>query len=175
MWALAALTASVAAYCLARACAAGPRRAADCGAELVEAAMALGMAAMAAPPIAAAAPREAWYAVFGGVLALALVFVVRAGGRLGAWRHHAHHVVESGAMVYAVAAMPVAGMAAMDGMRMDGPSGPAPALVLPLLLYFAGYAAWSGTRVMGAHPRTAPLAGCRTAMAVAMCAMLAAM
>ncbi|GGX77320.1 DUF5134 domain-containing protein [Streptomyces minutiscleroticus] len=168
-WLLVALCALTGAYCLLRLRSSVAEQRRTAGAEAV---MGFGMAAMAVPAAVLAPPRWAWAlcaAVFAAA-ALRSLWTVRADPR-----HHLHHLVGSLAMVHM--AVPMA-----TGTH----TGSAP-LTGALLLYFAGYVLWSGTRLVpaavaaGADGGT-PAAGwgdrpelaqaCRLSMGIAMVAML---
>ncbi|MFJ1757147.1 DUF5134 domain-containing protein [Kitasatospora sp. NPDC088134] len=145
--------------------------------DVLEAAMALGMAGMALLP-----------GVFWGwpyALLAAVLLVGALAGRDGGLRaHRLHHGIGALAMAYMALAMaggPVGGPAGHAGhhARMGGP----PVLTGLLLVYFGGYALWEGSRVLvpanaGPGPGTgAAVVGplpraCRAAMGIGMFAML---
>ncbi|WP_055587552.1 DUF5134 domain-containing protein [Peterkaempfera griseoplana] len=164
-WLLAALTGAAGLYCLARLCApasarGGARGAAARESDAAAALMGLGMAVLALPPAhQGGLPPVAWAAVFAGAGAWFTAAALRRGGP-GSRAHRLHHAVDAGAMVYMVLLMagpaghPGHGaMAGMTGMT----NAPAPAVLaldpVPLvsgllLLYFGGYALWTGTRLL---------------------------
>lgn len=167
-WLLVALCSVTGLYCLTRlrAGAGCPRAGAA-----VEAAMGLGMAAMAVP----GAMTPDWTpAVFAASFA-ALAGCALAGALRGV-PHGLHHALEASAMAYtaAVAAWPSHGgghLAAMHG----GPGGP-PALTGALLLYFAVQVLRGGLALLPAREVPAGAAGtCRLALATGTFAMLLAM
>ncbi|MFJ5232023.1 DUF5134 domain-containing protein [Kitasatospora sp. NPDC088391] len=140
--------------------------------DVLEAAMALGMAGMALLP-----------GVFWGwpyALLAAVLLVGALAGRDGGLRaHRLHHGIGALAMAYMALAMAggPAGGHAGHHVRMGGP----PVLTGLLLVYFGGYALWEGSRVLaaaGAGPGAggtvaAPLPrACRAAMGIGMFAML---
>ncbi|MFE9385987.1 DUF5134 domain-containing protein [Streptomyces sp. NPDC007025] len=193
-WLLTALCAVTGVSCLLRARGAGPGRRSEAGGEAV---MGLGMAAMAAPAPWSGTPAthtvSGW--VFGGLFGALLVRELRLTATV---RHtgagpgrHLHHLLGSAAMVYMSLAMalgPPAGAAA----HHSGAGG-LPLVTGMLLVYFAGYVLWTGTRLMpaGAAPGSGPAArrtavppvarqagvaaGCRVAMGAGMFAMLLAL
>ncbi|WP_377272487.1 DUF5134 domain-containing protein [Peterkaempfera sp. SMS 1(5)a] len=165
-WLLAALTGAAGLYCLARLCAPAPaagctdgtaRGAGGRESDAAEALMGLGMAVMALPPAHhGGLPPTAWAAVFAGAGAWFTAAALRRGGR-GARAHRLHHAVDAGAMVYMVLLMAAptgpAGQSGHDAMPgMAGMAGsaadPVPLLSGLLLLYFGGYALWTGTRLL---------------------------
>ncbi|MEU7312949.1 DUF5134 domain-containing protein [Streptomyces sp. NPDC007083] len=192
-WLLTALCAVTGVSCLLRAHGAGPGRRAEAGGE---AAMGLGMAAMAAPapwsgtPAAHTVSGWVFGALFGALLARELRLTATERHTAASPGRHLHHLLGSAAMVYMSLAMalgPSGGAAAHHSE-----AGGLPLVTGTLLVYFAGYVLWTGTRLMpaGAVPgspvarRTAvpPVArqagvaaGCRVAMGAAMFAMLLAL
>ncbi|OIJ96016.1 DUF5134 domain-containing protein [Streptomyces colonosanans] len=173
-WLLVALCAATGVYCLLRmrSTVEEQRRAAG-----GEALMGFGMAVMAVPPAVVAPPRwagTAYLVVFGAAAAWAL-FAARTHA------HHLHHLVGAFAMVYMAAAM-----AASPGHHGHGGHGGVPLLTGAFLVYFAGYALWSGVRLVpvsaatgargtrsagwGDRPELAH--ACRLSMAIGMLAML---
>jgi len=173
-WLLVALCTAMGAYCLLRmrSTVEEQRRAAG-----GEALMGFGMAVMAVPAAVAAPPRWTWtaYLVIFGVAAVRALFAARTQA------HHLHHLVGSCAMVYMAAAM-----ASSPGHHEHAS---VPLLTGVFLLYFAGYALWSGVRLVPvattAGAGGTPSAGwgdrpelaraCRLSMAIAMLAMLLAL
>ncbi|GGS50764.1 DUF5134 domain-containing protein [Streptomyces daghestanicus] len=172
-WLLVALCAATGAYCLLRmrSDVEEQRRAAG-----GEALMGFGMAAMAVPAAVFTPPAWAWpacAAVFGAA-GLRALWAARGG------RHHLHHLVGTGAMVYMSLVM------AGSPAHGHGGSG-VPPLTGALLLYFAGYVLLAGARLVpvpavaaggtadgwGDRPELAR--ACRLSMGIAMVAMLATM
>ncbi|TXS44596.1 DUF5134 domain-containing protein [Streptomyces sp. t39] len=171
------------AYCLLRMrrCRGAAREAAG-----GEALMGFGMAAMAVPAAVLTLPSWHWAvyaAVFGAAGARAL-WTLRGGGH----HHPLHHLVSCLAMVYMAAAMSGPSAAGHTAHLSGAPAGP-PLLTAALLLYFAGYALYAGTRLVpvratGAEaaavvPAAAGWGGgpevavaCRLSMSLAMLAML---
>ncbi|MEU3074124.1 DUF5134 domain-containing protein [Streptomyces laurentii] len=190
-----------------------------------EALMGFGMAAMALPAAVLTPPAWSWavYAVVFGLTALYGLAAVAwwggtrrrrdrhggygtyGGGSGRFYGHHLHHLVGSLAMVYmAVAMAPAAGAGAQGGHGGHGGGhgdmaavGGIPLLTGVLLVYFAGYALLSGTRLVPV-PVAAPAGGggagsgtfgaggsgsgvaelmrvCRLTMSLAMLAMLVAL
>ncbi|WP_035804387.1 DUF5134 domain-containing protein [Kitasatospora mediocidica] len=155
----------------------GPGR----GSDAAEAAMGLGMAVMIAAGDHLPPPLWAW--AFGLLAAVSLLAAAGSGtARLLA--HRLHHAVGALAMVYMTLAMgsgqhPHPAMA----MPMGGAAG-LPAVTGLLLLYFGGYALWTGSRLFTVTAHQAGGAGgsllganglpraCRLAMGVGMFAML---
>ncbi|MFD1657691.1 DUF5134 domain-containing protein [Streptomyces caeni] len=172
-WLLVALCAATGAYCLLRLRSSVEEQRRTAGGEAV---MGFGMALMAVPATVAVPPPGAWIAyaaVFGGAAARSL-WAARTSA------HHLHHLVGALAMVYMAVAM-----AASPGHHGHGG---VPPLTGVLLLYFAGYVLWSGTRLVpvtavaaagtrsvgwGDRPELARV--CRLAMAMGMLAMLLAL
>lgn len=119
-----------------------------------DALMGLGMALMAVPPTALdTRPWGPWlfacyFSAFG---VAATVWAVRARAA-GHRAHHAHHALGAAAMVYAALTMAVAA----EGGGHAGHRGASglPPLTGALLVYFAGYALWAGTRLVTARPET---------------------
>ncbi|WP_432069238.1 DUF5134 domain-containing protein [Streptomyces sp. AA1529] len=192
-WLLTALCAVTGITCLLRARGAGPGRRSEAGGE---AAMGLGMAAMAAPAPWSGTPAghtmSGW--VFGALFGAMLVRELRLTAterHATAPGRHLHHLLGSAAMVYMSLAMalgPPGGAAAHHSA-----AGGLPPVTGMLLVYFAGYVLWTGTRLMpaGAAPGSGPAAqraavppvarqagvaaGCRVAMGAGMFAMLLAL
>lgn len=184
-WSLVALCAATGAYCLLRMRSAVEEQRRSAGGEAL---MGFGMAAMAVPAAAFTPPGWAWpvYAAVFGLAALRALWAARRD------RHHLHHLVGAGAMVYMAAAMAMAPPAAhsMEGMSMEGMHGRTgvPAVTGVLLLYFTGYVLLSGARLVpaavavggpppparwGDRPELAR--ACRLSMAIGMVAMLVTM
>ncbi|MDT0309923.1 DUF5134 domain-containing protein [Streptomyces sp. DSM 44917] len=146
-WLLVALCGATGGYCGHRLWREHPGRGAARRPAAVEAAMGLGMAAMAVP-LPAAVPRAgaaALFAVFFGALALRAAALRRAGAA-----HQGHHAVEALAMVYMAAAMAAA--PAGSGHGAHAPAG-IPAVTGALLAYFALYALLAAPRLL---PAAAP-------------------
>ncbi|MFC7863004.1 DUF5134 domain-containing protein [Streptomyces murinus] len=184
-WSLVALCAATGAYCLLRMRSAVEEQRRSAGGEAL---MGFGMAAMAVPAVAFTPPDWAWpvYAAVFGLAALRALWAARRD------RHHLHHLVGAGAMVYMAAAMAVAPPAghSMGGMSMEGMHGGTgvPVVTGVLLLYFTGYVLLSGARLVpaavavggppppnrwGDRPELAR--ACRLSMAIGMVAMLLTM
>ncbi|MGP2438807.1 DUF5134 domain-containing protein [Streptomyces sp. JW3] len=150
-WLLVALCAATGAYCLLRmrSDVEEQRRAAG-----GEALMGFGMAAMAVPAAVFTPPGWAWplYAAVFGSAGLRALWAARRS------RHHLHHLVGAGAMVY----MSLVMAAAPGHGHGHGGSG-VPLLTGALLLYFAGYVLTAGARLVPvpalAGPSTGPSAG----------------
>ncbi|MGC9376863.1 DUF5134 domain-containing protein [Streptomyces sp. MH13] len=180
-WLLVALCAATGAYCLLRMRSSVEEQRRAAGGEAL---MGFGMAAMAVPTAVFTPPGWAWpgYAVVFGATGLHALWAARSG------RHHLHHVVGAGAMVYMAVVM--AGSPAHAHGR--GTSG-IPVLTGGLLLYFTGYVLLTGVRLIpvAAASGGGPGAGgslaagwgdrpelaraCRLSMGIAMLAMLPAM
>lgn len=137
-WLLVALCAATGSYCLLRMRSRIEAQRRTAGEEAL---MGFGMALMALPAAVLAPPRWAWpvYAAVFGAAALRALWAARRD------RHHLHHLVGAGAMVYMAVAM-----AATPGAHAShgGVSTGTPALTGALLLYFAGYVLWSGVRLL---------------------------
>ncbi|MBT2414519.1 DUF5134 domain-containing protein [Streptomyces sp. ISL-12] len=171
-WLLVALCAATGAYCLLRmrSDVEEQRRAAG-----GEALMGFGMAAMAVPAAVVTQPAWAWpvYAAVFGAAGLRALWAARSG------RHHLHHLVGAGAMVYMSLVM-----AASPGHGHGHGGSGVPLLTGALLLYFTGYVLLAGVRLVPV-PAVAGTAGggwgdrpelaraCRLSMGIAMLAMLA--
>ncbi|MBP0460255.1 DUF5134 domain-containing protein [Streptomyces bomunensis] len=154
-----AVCAASGSYCLLRTrVAVGGTRATARG----EALMGFGMATMAVPALVWAPARWVWgaYAAVFGLTALRACVAVAARGRSAG--HHAHHLVGTLAMVYmslAMVSFPAGGgghgaMAGMGAGEVMAPAG-MPVVTGVLLLYFAGYVLWAGSRLIpgvGAAP-----------------------
>ncbi|WP_200302061.1 DUF5134 domain-containing protein [Streptomyces adelaidensis] len=180
-WLLVALCAVTGGYCLLRMRSAVEEQRRAAGGEAL---MGFGMAAMAVPAAVVAPPRWAWLAytaVFGAAAARAL-WAARTGP------HHLHHLVGALAMAYMAAVM-----AASPGGGHGGTG--LPLVTGVLLVYFAGYVLWAGSRLipvptgtgMGTAGAGVPLSGpsgwgdrpelaraCRLSMGIGMLAMLLA-
>ncbi|WP_320784324.1 DUF5134 domain-containing protein [Streptomyces sp. CRN 30] len=178
-WLLVALCAATGAYCLLRmrSDVEEQRRAAG-----GEALMGFGMALMAVPAAVFTPPAWAWpaYAAVFGAAALRALWAARNS------RHHLHHLVGAGAMVYMSLVM-----AGSPGHgHVHGGSG-FPPLTGALLLYFTGYVLLAGVRLVpvavvagpAPDPSRSPSAGgwgdrpevaraCRLSMGIGMLAML---
>ncbi|PZT70079.1 DUF5134 domain-containing protein [Streptomyces sp. SW4] len=173
-WLLVALCAATGAYCLLRMRSSVEEQRRAAGGEAL---MGFGMAAMAVPAAVFTPPDWAWtaYAVLFAATGLRALWAARTG------RHHLHHLVGAGAMVYMSAVM--AGSPAHG--HGHGGSG-VPLLTGALLLYFTGYVLLTGVRlvpvaaVAGAAPagwgdRPELARACRLSMGIAMLAMLLTM
>ncbi len=183
-WLLAMLTAATGGLCLLRlrgGAAAGPALVSEPHgpgreSDAAEAVMGLGMAVMIV--LGDRAPAPLWAGLF-GLLGAGFLLAAAAGGPAGRRAHRLHHAVGALAMVYTALAMSGAGPsghAAMAGMTPPG----LPAVTGLLLVYFGGYALWTGSRLLStAGPHPAGAAGlpqaCRLAMGVGMFAMLLAL
>ncbi|MFJ7589136.1 DUF5134 domain-containing protein [Streptomyces sp. NPDC097617] len=172
-WLLVLLCAVSGAYCL--------RRVSGSGGPAGEAVMGLGMALMAVP----LGGGDGWRVpvltvVFCGA-SLHALWLLRGGA------HHAHHLVGSLTMVY-MALMAGTGTAGGQGHGQAHAPGAGPGLLTgALLLYYAGYVVFGGTRLIaaGAGPGASAAAGrggpteliraCRLAMGMGMLAMLLTM
>ncbi|AEW93207.1 MULTISPECIES: DUF5134 domain-containing protein [Streptomycetaceae] len=178
-WLVVAIGAATGAFCLLR-----PASRPGCAVR-AEGLMGLGMGVMAVP--GSVLDQRPW-----GPPVLAVAFGAAGLHALAVARRapsHLHHVVGAGAMVYMALAMagaphPMTGP--MAGMT-HGMAG-VPWLTALLLGYFAGYAIWTGLRIL---PPVAPVpatvtgppllrtpglaTACRTSMALAMVAMLLTM
>lgn len=142
-WLLVALCGATGAYCLTRlrGGTAGQRRGSG-----IEAAMGLGMAAMALPGTSAAPMPLLLAVVFGGTALYALhaLYAARASGVPRA--HCLHHALEALAMLYMAVVMHTAAGGG-HAAHTTAPGG-IPAVTGALLLYFAGYALRTGTRLV---------------------------
>ncbi|MEE1824365.1 DUF5134 domain-containing protein [Streptomyces sp. BE20] len=205
-WLLAALAAASGGYCLTRlrrtppapppgAAEAGtaprtpgPRRTGATGAtrahrlhayesDASEALMGFGMAAMAVT--GTAVPGVAWAWLFGPpAVALLLAAAYRPERRA----HRLHHAVGALSMTYMALVMATAPAAGHAGHHPSAAGSPA--LTGALLLYFGGYALWSGSRLLsgaGGGPGGLPAASAtlprawRLSMGIGMFAMLLTM
>ncbi|MFV0137469.1 DUF5134 domain-containing protein [Streptomyces sp. HMX87] len=176
-WLLVALCAATGAYCLLRMRSSVEEQRHAAGDEAL---MGFGMAAMAVPAAVFTPPGWAWpgYAVVFGAAGLRALWAARSS------RHHLHHLVGAGAMVYMSVVM--AGTPAPAHAHGHVGSG-VPLLTGALLLYFAGYVLLTGTRLVPvtAVAGSSPAAGwgdrpelaraCRLSMGIAMLAMLLTM
>ncbi|MDG9725205.1 DUF5134 domain-containing protein [Streptomyces sp. DH41] len=190
-WLLVALCAATGAYCLLRMRSSVEEQRRAAGGEAL---MGFAMAAMAVPAAVFTPPGWAWpvYAVVFGAAGLRALWAARSG------RHHLHHLVGNGAMVYMAVVM------AGSPAHAHGTSG-VPVLTGTLLLYFTGYVLLTGVRLIpvvavagdgpvtggGPATRAGPPArvghpagwgdrpelarACRLSMGIAMLAMLLAM
>ncbi|GAA2924367.1 DUF5134 domain-containing protein [Streptomyces mexicanus] len=154
-WLLVALCAATGAYCLLRMRSPVAEQRSTAGGEAL---MGFGMAVMAVPAAVFTPPAWAWSAcaVVFGVAALHDLWSARRS------RHHLHHLVGTGAMVYMSATM--AASPSSPHHHAHGGSG-TPLVTGALLLYFAGYVLLSGARLVPAPPATATAAGRATATA----------
>ncbi|MFF2074368.1 DUF5134 domain-containing protein [Kitasatospora sp. NPDC058162] len=180
-WLLALLTATAGAYCLTRLrqspcapAAPGPHRphpALARESDAAEALMGLGMAAMAVT--GATVPAAVWACLFG---LPAAVFLLAALHTPSGRAHRLHHAVGALAMTYLALAM----TASPAGHHHAAALG-APLLTGALLLYFGGYALWTGARLLRTPAGTLALGttglprACRLAMGIGMFAMLLTM
>ncbi|AXK31988.1 DUF5134 domain-containing protein [Streptomyces armeniacus] len=146
-WLLVAVCGTTGAYCLTRIRSGSPARRRTSG---LEAAMGLGMAAMALPAGVAAVPPLALTALFGAVTVWALCGLRTAGA------HCLHHALEAAAMVYMALVMETAAGGGLHDGHSAAPGG-LPALTGVLLAYFAVYALRTGTRVIPAAVAGAPV------------------
>jgi hypothetical protein len=153
--ALAAAMIVIAVYCSGRLVASRWwRRTTEADADVLHVAMGAAMAGMLVPGLSAL-PAHAWEAVFG---AAAVWFAWQAGRAVRgiparSWRcpHPVPHLVECGAMLYMLMAVPGLRRGA-PAMAMPGMSGPAgaegfPVLAIVLALYMAGYVVWTTDRL----------------------------
>ncbi|MFE4514678.1 DUF5134 domain-containing protein [Kitasatospora sp. NPDC056783] len=176
-WLLALLTAGAGATCLIRLrhspCAPGgahPVLARE--SDAAEALMGLGMAAMAVT--GATVPATVWAGLFALPSAAFLLAAAHApSGRV----HRLHHAVGALAMTYMALAM-----AAASGQEHHHAAALGlPALTGTLLVYFGGYALWTGSRLLRTPAGTLALGtaglpqACRLAMGIGMFAMLLTM
>lgn len=140
-WLLVALCGATGVYCLAVGRAGG----AEPGAARIEAVMGLSMAAMALPrppgQVSAAALAVLFTVLFAG-LAVWSWWSLRSARHRG---HGLHHALEALAMAYMAAVM-----AAGGGQHAGHGAGPGgiPLLTGVLLAYFAGYALYTGARML---------------------------
>ncbi|MEG3628243.1 DUF5134 domain-containing protein [Streptomyces poriticola] len=178
-WLLVALCAATGAYCVLRMRSGAAEQRRSAGGEAV---MGFGMAGMAVPAAVFTPPGWAWpgYAALFGAVGLHSLWAARSG------RHHLHHLVGSGAMVYMSVVMTVSPAAVHGHTAAHGGSG-VPLLTGALLLYFAGYVLLTGVRLVpvaavddgpaatgwGDRPELAR--ACRLSMGIAMLAMLLTM
>ncbi|WP_371495708.1 DUF5134 domain-containing protein [Kitasatospora sp. NBC_00374] len=185
-WLVAALAVGAAALCLVRlrgpGCVGAAGHRPDRESDTAEALMALGMAGMTLLP----GPLWGWlFTVPAGALllgALGPVLARTAPGPAprsvpGPGAHRLHHGIGALAMVYMALAM---GSPPAHAHHTSAPG--LPAVTGVLLVYFGGYALWSGSRLLSAPagPRPAPADGglgraCRVAMGIGMFAMLLTM
>ncbi|MFJ7249352.1 DUF5134 domain-containing protein [Kitasatospora sp. NPDC098652] len=184
-WLLALLTATAGAYCLTRlrqpSCAATPHSAPHAAhrahpplareSDAAEALMGLGMAAMAVT--GATVPATVWAVLFGLPAAVFLLAALQTPRGRG---HRLHHAVGALAMTYLALAMTVS----PTGHHHPAAAG-APLLTGALLLYFGGYALWTGARLLRTPAGTLVVGttglpqACRLAMGIGMFAMLLTM
>ncbi|MEW1720498.1 DUF5134 domain-containing protein [Streptomyces sp. NPDC093109] len=185
-WLLVALCAAAGGFCLLRLRGGAPEQRRSAGGEAL---MGFGMAAMAVPAAVLTPPRWVWvaYAVVFG--AAALHVLVPARGRYPhEHRHRSHHLLGMLAMVYMAGAMAAAPGGAHSTHAGVGASG-TPLVTGVLLVYFAGYVLWAGTRLLpvagtvpaapgapvaaaGRYDRAELASACRLSMGLAMLAML---
>jgi hypothetical protein len=171
-WLLVALCAVTGAYCLLRMRSGAEEQRRAAGGEAL---MGFGMAAMAVPAAVFTPPAWAWpgYAAVFGAAGLRALWAARDS------RHHLHHLVGAGAMVYMSLVM-----AGSPGGHSHGGSG-IPLLTGALLLYFTGYVLLTGVRlvpvaavadgggtVRGWGDRPELARACRLSMGIGMLAML---
>ncbi|MCT2591385.1 DUF5134 domain-containing protein [Streptomyces sp. N2-109] len=180
-WLLVAICGAVGAYCLTRVRqgSAGQRRISG-----IEAAMGLGMAAMALPGETVVSPLL--LAVLFGATALSALSLLLHGAARSSGPHFLHHVLEALAMLYmALVMQAAAGSGGGHAAHSAGPGG-VPALTGALLLYFGVYALRAGTRLVpaaasgtagdsAAVPLPATADACRLALALGSFAMLLGM
>ncbi|MFF7454127.1 DUF5134 domain-containing protein [Kitasatospora sp. NPDC008115] len=197
-WLLAVLTAASGGYCLSRlrhapcspaeavpaegtpteaARADGPTAARrrhwrDHESDLAEGLMGCGMAVMAVT--GTAVPGEVWAWVYGPPAVLLLLAAARRPDRRA---HRLHHAVGALAMTYMALVMAAAG----PGHSGHHAAADPPALTGALLVYFGGYALWSGSRLLSTDGGTVPVASaglpraCRLSVVIGMFAMLLTM
>ncbi|MFD6188519.1 DUF5134 domain-containing protein [Streptomyces sp. NPDC060275] len=175
-WLLAALCATVGAYCLFRV-RTGPR--AERAEMTSDAVMGFGMAAMAPPSLMAVMP--GWSGTAGVACFAAAGLAASASPPA---RQRLHHALGALAMVYMSVTMPMG--AAGPGTAHAGHTAETgvPVLTAVLLAYFGGYVLFAGAALATAGPADASGAAhpgvllgraCRIVMAVAMLTMLAAL
>ncbi|MET8704657.1 DUF5134 domain-containing protein [Kitasatospora sp. NPDC004723] len=185
-WLLAVLSAASGGYCLSRLrhapclpadgapvpAGAGPRRLRAHESDLAEGLMGCGMAAMAVT--GTAVPGEVWAWVYGPPAVLLLLVALCRPARRA---HRLHHAVGALAMTYMALVMTAA-----PGHAGHHAAAGSPALTGALLVYFGGYALWSGSRLLsgpgGAVPVTAAAGlprACRLSVVIGMFAMLLTM
>ncbi|AXG76547.1 DUF5134 domain-containing protein [Streptomyces paludis] len=194
-WLLVALCAAAGGFCLLRLRGGAPEQRRSAGGEAL---MGFGMAAMAVPAAVLTPPRWVWagYAVVFGAAALHVLMPARGGERANAprtdrssrHRHRSHHLLGMLAMVYMAGVMAAAPGGA-HGAHAGAGVGGTPLVTGVLLVYFAGYVLWSGTRLLpvaatdpappgqavavaGWGGRPELVSACRLSMGLAMLAML---
>jgi len=169
---------SVAAYCVSRLICARPRgRATERDVDTAHGAEGVAMAGMLVPSLGLL-PGVMWKAAFAAAAGWFASRAIRARRRDGARTpppgHYLPHLMESGAMLYMLAAVPAARAAGVTTAGMGGPGGGgfgAGAFVFALFLL--GYAVWTADRftalrapapgppVTGPPPLAPRLAVCR--------------
>ncbi len=178
---------SVAAYCVGRLIVARRRgRLTEWDVDTVHAAEGIAMAGMLVPSLDLL-PAGMWEPAFG---AAAVWFAWRAsrprrrdGARTRPAGHCLPHLVESGAMLYMLAAVPIAGAARTTAGGMAGSAGGFGSGAFILALFLLGYAVWTADRLTAARapaagpPMLAPrVAGCcQMAVSITMAYMLITM
>jgi hypothetical protein len=190
---LAAVMLSVAAYCVSRLISARPRgRATERDVDTVHGAEGVAMAGMLVPSLGLL-PGVMWQVAFAATAGWFASRAIRARRRHGARTpppgHYLPHLMESGAMLYMLAAVPAARAAGATAAGMGGPGGggfSAGAFVFALFLL--GYVVWTADRFTALRapapgpPVTGPpvlaprLAGCcQIAVSITMAYMLITM
>jgi Domain of unknown function (DUF5134) len=188
---LAAVMLSVAAYCVSRLICARPRsRATERDVDTVHGAEGVAMAGMLVPSLGLL-PGVIWEVAFAATAGWFASRAIRARRRHGARTpppgHYLPHLMESGAMLYMLAAVPAARAAGVPAAGMGGPGGGgfgAGAFVFALFLL--GYVVWTADRLTALRapgpPVTGPpllaprLAGCcQIAVSITMAYMLITM
>ncbi|MBO0816385.1 MAG: DUF5134 domain-containing protein [Actinobacteria bacterium] len=188
---LAAVMLSVAAYCVSRLICARPRgRATERDVDTAHGAEGVAMAGMLVPSLGLL-PGVMWKAAFAAAAGWFASRAIRARRR-DATRtpppgHYLPHLMESGAMLYMLAAVPAA-RAGATVAGMGGPGGGFGAGAFVFALFLLGHAVWTADRfttlrapapglpVTGPPPLAPRLAGCRQiAVSVTMAYMLITM
>jgi hypothetical protein len=194
---LAAVMLSVAAYCVSRLICARPRgRATERDVDTAHGAEGVAMAGMLVPSLGLL-PGVMWKAAFAAAAGWFASRAIRARRRDGARTpppgHYLPHLMESGAMLYMLAAVPAARAAGATAAGMGGPGGGFGAGAFVFALFLLGHAVWTADRFTALRapapvppvtgsPVTGPpvlaprLAGCRQiAVSITMAYMLITM
>jgi hypothetical protein len=195
---LAAVMLSVAAYCVSRLICARPRgRATERDVDTAHGAEGAAMAGMLVPSLGLL-PGVMWKAAFAAAVGWFASRAIRARRRDGARTpppgHYLPHLMESGAMLYMLAAVPAARAAGATAAGMGGPGGGGfGAGAFVFALFPLGYAVWTADRftalrapapgppvtglpVTGPPPLAPRLAGCcQIAVSITMAYMLITM
>ena len=194
---LAAVMLSVAAYCVSRLISAWPRgRATERDVDTVHGAEGVAMAGMLVPSLGLL-PGVMWKVAFAAAAGWFASRAIRARRRHGARTpppgHYLPHLMESGAMLYMLAAVPAARAAGAMAAGMGGPGGGFGAGAFVFALFLLGHAVWTADRltalrapapgppvtglpVTGPPPLAPRLAGCRQiAVSITMAYMLITM